>query len=260
MEDGRPRVRLSAAGGLYARLSRTPGPGQRRGGRPRERLFRSARRAGRPGGRCWPPICKLTLRTIRWTLGGRRRRPRRSGTPGGGVIACFWHGRIALAPACWPQERAQSPKALISLSPDGAFIARAMAALGFPAIRGSQPEAERPEEGQGRRDRLPRDPALAEGRRRHRHHPRRPARPGRSDGRRPARPWRGSRGDPVLLVGLAARPALNPPQELGPDAAAAAVRARRASSGRRVRPADDDWNGRRPGRPDPAGGAAMGGR
>jgi len=53
------------------------------------------------------------------------------------VIVCFWHSRIALSPACWPLDRAQPPRALISLSPDGQFIAGAVQRLGFPAIRGS---------------------------------------------------------------------------------------------------------------------------
>jgi lysophospholipid acyltransferase (LPLAT)-like uncharacterized protein len=58
------------------------------------------------------------------------------------VIVCFWHGRIALSAVAWPMDRvrdgtAKEPRALISLSPDGAFIASAMARLGFPAIRGS---------------------------------------------------------------------------------------------------------------------------
>ena len=41
------------------------------------------------------------------------------GAPGGPVIVCFWHSRIALSPACWPLGRAQTPRALISLSADG---------------------------------------------------------------------------------------------------------------------------------------------
>lgn len=87
----------------------------------------------------------LTLRTLRW------RRENEAAVAavwdaGGPVIVCFWHGRIALSPACWPMDRvragrAQAPRALISLSPDGAFIARAMARLGFPAIRGSSTKA-----------------------------------------------------------------------------------------------------------------------
>lgn len=59
------------------------------------------------------------------------------GKPGGGVIVCFWHSRIAISPACWPLARAQVPRALISHSADGRFIALAVEKLGFPAIRGS---------------------------------------------------------------------------------------------------------------------------
>ena len=61
-----------------------------------------------------------------------------------GVIVCFWHSRIALSPACWPLGRAQEPRALISLSPDGQFIAGAVQRLGFPAIRGSSQKASDP--------------------------------------------------------------------------------------------------------------------
>lgn len=56
---------------------------------------------------------------------------------GGGVLAVFWHSRIALSPACWPLDRATPAKALISLSADGEFIAKAVARQGFPAVRGS---------------------------------------------------------------------------------------------------------------------------
>ena len=55
----------------------------------------------------------------------------------GPVLVLFWHSRIALSPACWDRRRAQDARALISLSPDGEFIAKAVAKLGFPAIRGS---------------------------------------------------------------------------------------------------------------------------
>ena len=59
----------------------------------------------------------------------------------GPVIVCFWHARISISPACWPLHRAQEPRALISLSRDGEFIAHAVARLGFPAIRGSSTKA-----------------------------------------------------------------------------------------------------------------------
>jgi hypothetical protein len=79
---------------------------------------------------------RFTLKTIRW---------RQEGLPlaeaiwdaGGPVIVCFWHSRISISPACWPLDRAQEPRALISLSADGEFVAKAMEKVGFPAIRGS---------------------------------------------------------------------------------------------------------------------------
>ena len=79
---------------------------------------------------------KLVLATLRWTREneGRAEAVWASKT---GVIVCFWHSRISLSPACWPLDRAQEPRALVSLSPDGVFIAEAMRRLGFPAIRGS---------------------------------------------------------------------------------------------------------------------------
>lgn len=67
----------------------------------------------------------------------------------GSVIIAFWHSRIALAPAAWDRERAQPARALISLSPDGQFIADAVARLGFPAIRGSSQKKESPEKAKG---------------------------------------------------------------------------------------------------------------
>ncbi len=78
---------------------------------------------------------RFGLRTIRWTS---ENAAAAEGVweAGGGVIVCFQHGRIALSPACWPLGRAQEPRVMISLSADGAFVADAVARLGFPAIRG----------------------------------------------------------------------------------------------------------------------------
>ena len=85
------------------------------------------------------------LRTMRWRCVGREK-AEAIWARGGGVIVCFWHSRIGLSPAAWPLDlvragKAQEPRALISLSPDGGFIAAAMARLGFPAIRGSSTKA-----------------------------------------------------------------------------------------------------------------------
>jgi lysophospholipid acyltransferase (LPLAT)-like uncharacterized protein len=68
---------------------------------------------------------------------------------GGGVLIAFWHSRIALAPAAWPLERAQPARALISLSPDGQFIAKAVARIGFPAIRGSSANKDKADRAKG---------------------------------------------------------------------------------------------------------------
>lgn len=83
---------------------------------------------------------RFALSTIRWRQENRACAEAVWDQPKatrGGVIVCFWHSRISLSPACWPLERAQEPRALISLSPDGQFIAGAVQRLGFPAIRGS---------------------------------------------------------------------------------------------------------------------------
>jgi len=79
---------------------------------------------------------RATLATIRWRHEGRER-AEAIWDAGGPVLVCFWHSRIPLSPACWPLGRAQEPRAVISLSPDGEFVAKAMARIGFPAIRGS---------------------------------------------------------------------------------------------------------------------------
>lgn len=81
----------------------------------------------------WMRFC---VATTRWTFEGRDH-VEQVWSDGGGVICTFWHSRIALCPSCWDMERAQPVKALVSLSTDGQFIARALALLGFPAVRGS---------------------------------------------------------------------------------------------------------------------------
>lgn len=79
---------------------------------------------------------QLMLRTVRWrhynldcvepTLAGDNP-----------AVALFWHGRIGLCLATAPQWWRKRTRALISPSEDGEFIAKALAAAGFPAIRGS---------------------------------------------------------------------------------------------------------------------------
>jgi len=91
---------------------------------------------------------KFTLATIRWRVVDRDQ-AEAVWDAGGGVLVCFWHSRISLSPACWPLDRAQEPRALISLSPDGQFIAGAVQRLGFPAIRGSSTKKSDPAKAKG---------------------------------------------------------------------------------------------------------------
>lgn len=68
---------------------------------------------------------------------------------GGGALAVFWHSRTSLAPHCWPLDRAPPVKGLISLSADGEFLARAVARLGIPAVRGSSSNKDKVELAKG---------------------------------------------------------------------------------------------------------------
>ncbi|MGZ9100892.1 MAG: lysophospholipid acyltransferase family protein, partial [Brevundimonas sp.] len=93
----------------------------------------------------WMRVC---FATIRWTHHNQVA-AEQVWADGGGVVCAFWHSRLALAPACWPTDRAQPAKALISLSPDGQFLARAVARLGFPAIRGSSSNKDKADRAKG---------------------------------------------------------------------------------------------------------------
>jgi lysophospholipid acyltransferase (LPLAT)-like uncharacterized protein len=85
---------------------------------------------------------KLCYASLRWRREGEDKAQAARET-GRGIIVCFWHSRISLSPPIWPihDPAAQKPRALISLSPDGEFVARAMAWMGYPAIRGSSIKA-----------------------------------------------------------------------------------------------------------------------
>ena len=91
---------------------------------------------------------KFCFATIRWTYEGREH-AEQVWSNGGGVICAFWHSRIGLSPACWPLDVAQPAKALISLSPDGQFIAKAVAVQGFPAVRGSSANKDKADAAKG---------------------------------------------------------------------------------------------------------------
>lgn len=92
---------------------------------------------------------RFTFATIRWE---REDQDKAQGVwkSGGGAILCFWHARIPLAPPSWPQSpERQDMRALISLSADGEFIARAVARIGFPSIRGSSKKRNDPAKNKG---------------------------------------------------------------------------------------------------------------
>lgn len=91
---------------------------------------------------------RLCYATMRWTVEGEAEAAA-IWNAGGPVIVCFWHERIGTAPRSWPHGRAQPIRALVSLSRDGEFIARAMGAIGFPAIRGSSSKASAPDKAKG---------------------------------------------------------------------------------------------------------------
>jgi lysophospholipid acyltransferase (LPLAT)-like uncharacterized protein len=78
----------------------------------------------------------LTLATMRWRIENRGPVDAAVASPDG-YIACFWHGRIALAVACRCVLKQKPRRVLISRSPDGEFIAKTVQRLSFPAIRAS---------------------------------------------------------------------------------------------------------------------------
>ena len=93
----------------------------------------------------WMRLCFVTMRWSRENEAAAQA----VWDQGGGVLCVFWHSRIGLSPACWPLDRAQPAKALISLSADGEFIAKAVARQGFPAVRGSSTNKDKTEKAKG---------------------------------------------------------------------------------------------------------------
>jgi len=93
----------------------------------------------------WMQFC---FATIRWTHENQGV-AEEVWARGGGVLCVFWHSRIGLSPSCWPLDRAQPAKALISLSADGEFITKAVARQGFPAVRGSSANKDKAEKAKG---------------------------------------------------------------------------------------------------------------
>jgi lysophospholipid acyltransferase (LPLAT)-like uncharacterized protein len=84
------------------------------------------------GGYLW-----LVLNTLRWRRLGQAAVDAQLARPGG-VLGCFWHGRLALGVSGRPVVLPRRPtRLMISLSPDGEFISRALAMHGFLLVRGS---------------------------------------------------------------------------------------------------------------------------
>ena len=92
----------------------------------------------------WMAFC---FATIRWTRENDAV-AEEVWAQGGGVLVVFWHSRVALATASWAPHGTPT-KALVSLSPDGEFLARALAHRGFPAIRGSSANKDKADRAKG---------------------------------------------------------------------------------------------------------------
>ena len=79
---------------------------------------------------------ELIIATVRWRIENRESTDAAMASPEG-VIALFWHGRIAQGMACRPLLAEKPRRVMVSLSRDGEFIALAAQRLAIPPIRGS---------------------------------------------------------------------------------------------------------------------------
>jgi len=79
---------------------------------------------------------EVLIATVRWRFDNRQAADLAMASPGG-LIALFWHGRIAQGMACRPLLAQKPRRVMISLSRDGQFIALAARRLGIPPLRGS---------------------------------------------------------------------------------------------------------------------------
>jgi lysophospholipid acyltransferase (LPLAT)-like uncharacterized protein len=77
----------------------------------------------------------LVRATTRWTIVGEEH-AKPVWHSGKGVVWCYWHSRIMGAHSIWPKN-VQKMLMLISLSPDGVFVARAAELVGRTVVRGS---------------------------------------------------------------------------------------------------------------------------
>ncbi|MFN9925835.1 MAG: lysophospholipid acyltransferase family protein [Phenylobacterium sp.] len=80
---------------------------------------------------------RLILRTVRWRHENLAPIDPHLADRSQGVVALLWHGRIPLSLAVAPQMWRKQAKVLVSPSADGEFIARALAMSRFPSIRAS---------------------------------------------------------------------------------------------------------------------------
>lgn len=65
------------------------------------------------------------------------------------AIGCFWHEYVPHSLVGMKTVRGRKTKVMISLSPDGEFVARAMATHGLPSIRGSSGKKSDPAKSKG---------------------------------------------------------------------------------------------------------------
>jgi lysophospholipid acyltransferase (LPLAT)-like uncharacterized protein len=91
---------------------------------------------------------RFALGTIRWRRVGEEPVLALWAAPRGALLL-FWHARLFLSPASWPLDRAPPARGVISLSPDGEFLVKAVARLGIPAIRGSSGKKSDPAKAKG---------------------------------------------------------------------------------------------------------------
>lgn len=83
----------------------------------------------------------VTYKTLRWTRESQEIADTVQAdalAKSSGAILALWHSRVPVGPATWPQgpERPEI-RVLVSQSRDGELIARVIARLGLPSIRGS---------------------------------------------------------------------------------------------------------------------------
>lgn len=79
----------------------------------------------------------LVRHTTRWTIEGEEN-VKSLWENGGGLVLCYWHSRIIMAPSFWPlPPKAQNILMLVSHSRDGQPAARACEMVGYKVVRGS---------------------------------------------------------------------------------------------------------------------------